>query len=226
MNTEILEQVKEAMEIVKESYPDDNHLFIYDNATTHLKCADDALSARKMPKFPSEMWGIEVNKLHPNGKQVFTDDGKYAKMKIRVGDGTFNGAPQSFYFPEGHEKAGWFKGMATILEECGFANASRLKAQCKDFKCAKGATSCCCRRILYEQPDFVNVKSVLEAMCEAEGFRVMFLPKFHCELNPIEQCWGYAKRVYRMCPASSKEEDLEKNVIYSLESIPLTSIWQ
>lgn len=177
-----------------------------------------------MPKNPSETWGIKVNQLHPDGKQVFTADGKYAKMKIRMGNGTFNGLPQSFYFPEGHEKAGWFKGMATMLEEHGFANASKLKAQCKDFKCTKGAMLCCCHQSLYEQLDFVNVKSVLKATCEAEGFMVMFLPKFHCELNPIEQCWGYAKCGYQMCPASSKEEDLENNVIYSLESIQLTSI--
>ena len=144
-NTENFEQVKEAMDIVKESYPDNNHLFIYNNATTHLKHADDALSACKMPKNPSETWGIEVNQLHPDGKQVFTADRKYVKMKIRMGDGTCNGVPQSFYFPEGHKKAGWFKGMATILEERGFANVSKLKAQCKDFKCAKGATLCCCR---------------------------------------------------------------------------------
>ena len=123
-----------------------------------------------------------------------------------MGDGTFNGIPQSFYFPKGHKKAGWFKGMVTILEEPGFANASKLKAQCKDFKCTKGATLCCCCRNLYEQLDFVNIKSILEA-----SDRAML---------------GYAKRVYRMCPASSKEEDLEKNVIYSLESIPLTSIQQ
>ena len=31
-------------------------LFIFDNAPSHQKCADDALSARKMPKGPSENW--------------------------------------------------------------------------------------------------------------------------------------------------------------------------
>ncbi|KAF8150975.1 hypothetical protein B0H34DRAFT_623512, partial [Crassisporium funariophilum] len=123
------------MKIAKECYPDNDHIFVYDNATTHLKCADAALSACKMPKNPSQTWGVDVNKLHPNGKQVYTNDGKFVKTKIRMGNGTFNGSPQSFYFPKGHEKAGWLKGMTRILEEHGFANASSLKAQCKDFKC-------------------------------------------------------------------------------------------
>jgi hypothetical protein len=41
------------------------------------------------------------------------------------------------------------------------------------------------------------------------GYEVIFFPKFHCELNYNEQCWGFAKRIYRMFPTSSKEEDLK-----------------
>jgi transposase len=78
--------------------------------------------------------------------------------------------------------------------------------------------------MLYNEPDFVNVKSLLEIACEARGFRAIFFPKFHCELNFIEQCWGYSKRIYREFPASSKEADLEHNVLVALESIPLASI--
>ena len=59
---------------------------------------------------------------------------------------------------------------------------------------------------------------------KSRGFQVIFLPKFHCKLNFIEQCWGYSKRVYRQCLVSSKEEDLEKNVLNPLESVPLESM--
>ncbi|KAF8236176.1 hypothetical protein L208DRAFT_1253078, partial [Tricholoma matsutake] len=44
------------------------------------------------------------------------------------------------------------------------------------------------------------------------GFQILFLPKFHCELNIIKQCWGHAKRQYQIFPPSSKEDDLEWNV--------------
>ena len=53
---------------------------------------------------------------------------------------------------------------------------------------------------------------------------VLFLPKFHRELNFIERCWGYAKRLYRLCPESSQEDQLEKNTLHSLEEIPLDTM--
>jgi transposase len=68
------------------------------------------------------------------------------------------------------------------------------------------------------------VESLLETLRKAEGFEVMFLPKFHCELNFIEQCWGFAKRKYRMYPPSSKEADLEANLVLSLSEVPLDSM--
>ncbi|KAL7277876.1 hypothetical protein ACG7TL_008823 [Trametes sanguinea] len=75
--------------------------------------------------------------------------------------------------------------------------------------------------MLFNEPDFTNIESILEQVCQEEGFRVVFLPKFHCEINPIEQCWGHAKHEYRLNPAASDEATLEHNVVNALDSIDL-----
>jgi hypothetical protein len=225
-NEDIQEQANLAMDILLEYYPQFDHFFIYDNATTHLKREDDTISARKMPKnIPKEgtNWGIEVTKRDSTtGKPVCKPDGTHEKIKIRMKDGQLlNGQQQPFYFPEGHPRAGVFKGMAVILEERGFGDMSKKRAQCKNFACAPGEVDCCCRRMLYMQPDFANIDSILQTVAAERGFRVLFLPKFHCELNFIEQCWGCAKNVYRTYPESSREDRLEQNAISALDSISL-----
>ena len=233
-NDDILEQAEEAIRILREFYPQYEHVLIYDNASTHLKRGDGALSARKMPKGTpkaGENWGVEVTKRDPvSGKICYKADGKPEKIKIRMADAHFSdGMPQPLYFPVGHPRAGVFKGMAKILEERGFGDMSKVRAECKGFKCVPpseigGTQNCCCRCILYNEPDFTNVKSLLEEQCKILGVLVLFLPKFHCELNFIEQCWGYAKRLYRLCPESSREDQLEKNSLNSLEAIPLDTM--
>ncbi|TFY73044.1 hypothetical protein EWM64_g10968, partial [Hericium alpestre] len=108
------------------------------------------------------------------------------------------------------------------------AMIDKLRTECKGFKCGTSTwdpeNPCCCRRILFNEPDFADVPSILETHCKARGYEAVFLPKFHCELNPIEQCWGRAKRYYRKLPASSKESDLERNALEALDSMPLASI--
>ena len=116
--------------------------------------------------------------------------------------------------------------MMRILNECGLAKEAKLNAECKGFKCKKNATNCCQWHVLYNQPDFVDQESMLEITCKAQCFKVVFLPKFHCKLNFIEQCWGHAKRVYHQYPPSSKEEDLERNMLSALESVPMETMWQ
>jgi hypothetical protein len=68
-----------AIEILKSNYPDENHVFVYDNAMTHSKQADNALSARQMPKNPSESFGGETQVRDSEGKQVFGADGRVLK---------------------------------------------------------------------------------------------------------------------------------------------------
>jgi len=116
---------------------------------------------------------------------------------------------------------GTFKGTTKLLQECGLTEEAKLKGSCRNFKCTMGTTHCCQKRVLYNQPDFTDQLSTIEIACKARGFEAIFLPKFHCELNFIEQCWGYAKRVYCQYPPSSKEEDLERNVLSALKSVPV-----
>ncbi|RDB29866.1 hypothetical protein Hypma_014171 [Hypsizygus marmoreus] len=223
------------MDIIDENFSQDFHCLVYDNAPTHLKRTPTAPSAKKMTKNTPPVgknWLVEVNMYDENGKQIYNSDGSYKKQHVQMSSSGFteDGTPQSFYFEPGHEREGVFKGMAIILEERGFKGCvgrnGRL-AECGDFSqgcVTAGQPDCCCRRMLYNEPDFVNVWPRLEEVANARGFAVLFLPKFHCELNFIEQCWGYAKRVYRTFPLTKKEDEMEKNIITALDSVPLETM--
>ncbi|KIJ91110.1 hypothetical protein K443DRAFT_135560 [Laccaria amethystina LaAM-08-1] len=213
------------MDILTEFYPEYEHVLIYDNPPTHLKRPEGSLSACHMPKFtPKEghNWGIKVSERNKDGKTMHHPNGSLEKEKIKMSDARFaDGTPQPLYFPEDHPHAGVFKGMAVILEEHSLNNEVKLHVECKGFKWAPPAIDCCCCRVLYNQPFFTHVTMILENTCNTQGFRIIYLPKFHCELNFIEQCWGYAKRIYRLNLPCSHEDQLEKNVLVALDSIPL-----
>jgi hypothetical protein len=85
-------------------------------------------------------------------------------------------------------------------------------------------TTCCCRRILFNQPDFTGVKSHLEEFITVRSHLCDFYPKFHCELNYIEQYWGAIKLLYRSGPRIKKMEDMEKQVAACLDDISLVQI--
>ncbi|KIK73265.1 hypothetical protein PAXRUDRAFT_178870, partial [Paxillus rubicundulus Ve08.2h10] len=122
-NLDIQNHTKNVMNILDEHYRDEDHTLIFDNATTHLKHADNALSARKMPKGVPKNgvnWGVEVNQIDADGKPVFSVDGKVCKSKVPMLDGRFDdGTAQPLYFPPNDPRGpeGIFKGMAVILEE-------------------------------------------------------------------------------------------------------------
>ena len=53
---------------------------------------------------------------------------------------------------------------------------------------------CCMQYMLSQEQDFRNEKPLLQIVIEKAGHKCIFLPKFHCELNPIEMVWGQGKR--------------------------------
>jgi hypothetical protein len=52
--------------------------------------------------------------------------------------------------------------------------------------CPIDSVNCCLARLLSQQDDFKNQPSMLETLIKSRGHECIFLPKFHCELNPIE----------------------------------------
>jgi hypothetical protein len=154
-NADILNQTTTAMDILTKFYPDNEHKFAFDNATTHTARSDSVLSARHMPKGTKaigEFWGAIILVLDSDGNQVYMRDSngkltrKPAKMKIHMDNATFNdGSPQPLYFPNDHPTSPrCFKGMAVLLEEHGMINESKLQYECPGFKCKPGVTDCCC----------------------------------------------------------------------------------
>ena len=119
----------------------------------------------------------------------------------------------------------WFKGMEILIRERGlWPEGDDLLAQCPGFRCLPGRVDCCCRRILFMQPDFVSQKSQLQELVESCGHLCDFYPKYHCELNFIEQYWGAAKLRFHVAGRAMTIDKMEKKVIQCLDDVPLLHI--
>jgi hypothetical protein len=73
----------------------------------------------------------------------------------------------------------------------GFIADAGAEAEAEDLE---RPTNCCMRRILSCEKDFRSEKPLLQVIIERRGHKCLFLPKFHCELNPIEMVWAQTKR--------------------------------
>ena len=142
---------------------------------------------------------VNVMNVKPGGKQpvlrdtIFKKDGKDVKQKM--------------YFTESGKKVP--KGLRLVLEERGYdVNGLNQEGLCK---------------LLSADPDFAGEKSIVEQFILNEGHMVMFLPKLHCELNAIEQCWCLAKKHTRsVCNYSIV--GLRKSVCPSLDTVKTQTI--
>src|SRR5258705_11786976 len=74
-NGDGLAQAARAMNILQQKYPNEKHVLVFDNARTHAKQAEDALSAANMPHNPKH-WGIPVPAHHTNGSIIYQPNGK------------------------------------------------------------------------------------------------------------------------------------------------------
>lgn len=162
----------------------------------------------KVPRDPKHLWTH-----HPNGP------------RMRDGINPLTGHPQSFYFPDDHPKyPGWFKGMEHIIRERGLWPEAGLPVECAGPKRPGGQVRCCCRHLLYSQPDFASQKPLLQEHIESRGHLCDFYPKYHCELNFIEQYWGAAKLRFRVAGRARTLDAMKTIMLGCLDAIPLEQI--
>ena len=101
------------------------------------------------------------------------------------------------------------KGMKEILEERGINTSTLTGPQM--------------RIILANHTDFSNEKTVVEHFLLDRGHLVRFIPKFHCELNPIERVWGKAK-CYTRAYTNFTLVGLRRIIPIALDSVAVDTI--
>lgn len=148
-----------------------------------------------------------------------------APQRMRDGFNPLTHQRQSFYFPDNHDKyPKYFKGMEQIIRERGLWPEGGLPVECSGPKRPQGQANCCCRHLLYTQPDFASQKPLLQEHIESRGHLCDFYPKYHCELNFIEQYWGAAKFRFRTAGRARTLGDMEGVMLSCLDAIPLEQI--
>jgi len=94
--------------------------------------------------------------------------------------------------------------LAEAMGQDGAATAEDMAITGAEITSESGPDNewCCMHQILALQEDFRSEKPLIQSIIEDAGHICLFLPRFHCELNPIEMLWGYGK--YRMYMMSLK----------------------
>ena len=183
----------------------------YWNSERFLKQTERAIAIAKV-KFPPSthdcVWLFDQS----SGHCAFKEDSLNAKrMNVNPGgaqprmrDTFWNGRPKKMVLRDGRPK-----GMKLVLQERGI-NTKGMKAA--DMRAA-----------LESHEDFKYEKTALENLLREKGQRLLFIPKFRCELNPIERVWGEAKR-YTRAHCDYTFAGLERTIVPALESVRLDTI--
>jgi len=193
-NADLVLQLQKCDSLFKNLHPDCDIVIAFDNSMTHHA------------KEPGGLDSDALN-LSDGGASVplFVRNGWYMKGEVKVVHEmhTINGDGVIVQ-----------KGRKTILTERNkFKNSAGkdLKNICKccksntrasfNLKCEKDGLyfdeKCCAKYVLSQETDFLEQLEWLESEVVKLGFKIIFYPKYHCELNFIEKIWGFLKCYHR-----------------------------
>jgi len=171
---QLLTQVNKAIPIFEEAHPECVALFVFDQSSAHASLAPDALRAFDMNKGNGGKQRKQKDTTIPMNNPCHRFCGKPQKLTTETGEA---------------------KGLQQTLEERGFTLDKKMKSKCSPV-CVFESEGCCMARLLSKQDDFRLQKSLLEETITGRGHLCTFLPKFHCELNPIEMVCFYFMYCY------------------------------
>ncbi|KAG1815092.1 uncharacterized protein BJ212DRAFT_1447403 [Suillus subaureus] len=194
---QLVENVKDAIDVFEHTNPRMVAIFVLDCSLAHEGLAPDALNINNI-------------NIGPGGKQKSLHDTiiPLSNPPPKPGHLDTCGVPQTLIYPSLHpnEKlAGKPKGMRAVLEERESVwdeYIERLQGRRVVAAEAEGEPDeveseadnwCCIFKVLSLQEDFATEKPMLQHLIESQGHVCLFLPKFHCKLNPSEMVWGYRK---------------------------------
>lgn len=184
---------------------------MYDWSACHDKMATDAAHAKKFLKDPGfQKYGKNVKSkedptkiLHKKGEEKEFCCVEYLGVNVenypnKAAGGWLDGGKQYFKFKDGEvpisgakkdtNYSGVPKGLKQLLQELGLYDSDMKRKVDGD-----GDKEKCMTSVFMAQPHIDNQKCILEEVTASLGHTVLMLPKFHCELNPMERRWGRAK---------------------------------
>jgi hypothetical protein len=160
---QLFHQMENAIQIFNNTHSGCQALFVFDQSSAHASLAPDALRAFDMNKSNGGKQRRQRDTVVPHNSPNVARCGTVQRMT------TDDGQP---------------KGLKAVLDKRGF-NTQKLRAKCSTV-CPFESVGCCLARLLSQQEDFRNQTSMLEQVITDAGHLCIFLPRFHCELNPIE----------------------------------------
>ncbi len=187
-----------AILVFEKLYPNYQLLFIFDNSSGHASLPKDVLNARKIAKGlggkqPIIRDGWVLNKKGEKEPFPMTIEVLGLEGPIRIARGAEDTLktrglwrdklllqcpkPKKETSALNLEKEDENKELED--EDIELYNPELLNEACR-------SDNCYARRILENQPDFLEQECEIVAICREVGHLCLFLPKYHCELNIIE----------------------------------------
>lgn len=198
-------QTKEIISMFEYKFPGKKLVFLFDWSSGHdKKPADSVILSNMRLKWGGKQPVMRSTTLlqdysAPNPHTAGLKAGQIQTLVFQPGD------EPPFYAPDAVDYIGQPKGAKQVAYERGlWKDGMVLRDDTNTDRSVFHALNLC--------PDFnLFVKSILQEEIEKLNHLCDFLPKFHCELSPIERVWSKSKRYVRNFSDDTRET-LLKNI--------------